>query len=143
MKERPTASMFKIDQTQLDKEWNEHSERAFAAGEAASEARLRYNELKAEYEVTKADIEIRIRNNPEKYGIKKLSEAMVKAQVIIHPRTQKMLRRVNKARYRLDIFEVDVSACSDRKKALENEVQLWTLGYFSIPRVSVTVRKPS
>lgn len=130
--DRPIMS---VDLANLEREWAEQAQRHQTFCEIAAERRKLHAEKKAALDVAEALAAKAIRKKPEKYGTDgKLTEPMVKASISLHPIYAKALQDLIDAKYDLDIAEAAVSASEHRKKALENEVSLWSQSYFAKPK---------
>jgi hypothetical protein len=129
-------SRFALDKNRLDDHWLEHTEQRSRSSRAKEQAELEYARAKSMVDLVKAELELEIRENPSKFGVKTLREQTVKALIIVQPRYQKAVRRMNRKKYNLGIHESDVVSYDHRKKALENLVVLWKGDYFARPRMS-------
>jgi hypothetical protein len=122
------------DKNRLDEEWVEQPKLYFKYAQKLAFANEREDEAKAELNVERAEVEIVVRNNPTKYKIEKVTEALVTAVVTGHPRVQRAMEAYIKAKRRAAILDAAVKALDHRKKALENLVWLHGQNYFSEPR---------
>ena len=128
-------SAMSVDLANLELEWAEQAKRHQAYCENAAERRKKHAEAKAALDVAEALAAKAIRKKPDKFGTDgKLTEPMVKASISLHPIYAKALQEMINAKYDLDIAEAAVSASEHRKKALENEVSLWSQSYFARPK---------
>lgn len=132
--ERSNESDLSIDRDCLDVEWENQSSLVFHWCEVLAEARLSYETTKSDYDVAKANCERTIRDKPEKFGITKLTEASVAAALTIHPKVLAAEAAVRGARHAVDVANAMVTALDHKKRALENLVQLHSMGYFSDPK---------
>jgi len=127
-------SGFDIDRSRLDDEWVDQPRMYNRYALASAEARLEYNRAKATLDVTKAETELRVRKNPEKYELTKVTESVIASVVLLDKQCQMAAMSVAEARHDLDVAEAAVSAMDHRKKALEDLVRLFLADYFSKPR---------
>ncbi len=131
---KEAAADLQIDEDKLDQEWLRQPELFFAYSIRLANAKRQMEEERRELDVTKAEIENDVRNNPEDYGLTKATEASVLATVT----TQKGLKDANKklieAKHHVDILQATVNALDHRRRALENLVDLHGQGYFAEPR---------
>ena len=129
--------IMEVDLNNLEREWSEQAKRHYEFCKIAAERRKVHAMKKAALDVAEAQAAKAIRKKPDKYGTDgKLTEPMVKASISLHPLYAKAEQEVIDAKYDLDIAEAAVSASEHRKKALENEVSLWSQGYFAKPKTS-------
>ena len=124
-------SMFQVDKNNLDTEWEQQSVNTFAVGREMAQAVLAYDECKRKLELTKARISRDVRNDPDKYGVMKVTEGSVESAVTQHPDVLDLQVRVAQARYKLDISKVAATALENKKEALECLTKLAQIGYFS------------
>lgn len=123
-----------IDPYNLELEWFGHSEQVENWAKKAAEKHYEYDEAKSNLEVTKAELAAEIRNAPEAFDLKKLTEAAVSETVLLQPEYKAAIRKANKAKYEMKLAEAAVLALEHRKRALTKSVDLWFAGYFSTPQ---------
>jgi hypothetical protein len=125
-----------IDEYRLDKEWVGQPNQRKVWGEKHADALLEVDEAKSALEVTKAQIDKAIRENPERFGLKKITETVVANTILTDLECQEVMKRLNEARHKARIIEAAVEALEHRKRALEKLVDLQGRDYFSEPRAS-------
>ena len=130
-------SLVEIDELQLDKEWIRQPRLFRKYAFAVADAKLAVANRKADLDLAKADLGLKIREDPETFGVKKVTDASVGAAVIVQAEYRTALRRYNKAKHGLDMLMAVVEALEHRKKALENLVQLFSMNYFAEPKEKV------
>lgn len=124
-----------IDMARLEWEWARQSEMVAHWGRKVSKAQKDYTDAETELELVQAKVGLDIRLKPKRYNLPdKTTEAMIKAAVTIDDRTQEANKKVTQAKFKLDNLKVVLHGLEHKKKALENEVHLWTQGYFSKPK---------
>jgi hypothetical protein len=124
----------KIDETALDLEWMEQPSLMIKYTRYSAEMRKVADEIEAELDVTKAEVEKEVRENPDKFGISKVTEAAVKAAILLDSRYIKVNKDLIKAKFEAKVAEGAVKAFDHRKDALENLARLLGLQYFAGPR---------
>lgn len=132
--ERIDAADFEIDRYNLDEEWERQPRRYLKWAERLAEARRELDYAKQALDVGIAEVDRDIRNRPEAYDLKKVTEAVVETLI---PSTKKYLRlnsAVIEAKYKVAMLDASVSAMEHKKKALENEVHLHLSSYHATPR---------
>jgi hypothetical protein len=128
-------SFLKIDEFNLDKEWLDQPRLYFEWAQKAADARKDFDETKNALEVTKSEISLQVRDNPEAFGIdSKLTEKVIEAAVLESTQHVRALKKMNDARHAHEVYSVAVSALEHRKRALENLVTLHMANYYSEPR---------
>lgn len=123
-----------IDQGNLHAEWARQARLYHRAAIKLAEARLAYDTAKSELDVVAAETDKEIRDNPSRYGIKKVSEVAVKNAVLMHPSHKKATKLVNQRKYDVGILQAAVEALEHKKKGLEGSVSLFLSDYFAEPR---------
>lgn len=122
---------FAIDPDRLDAEWLEMSRFARRAGAAEADARHAHAKIKTRLDVCEATLIVDIKRNPTKYGVEKPTEKLVEALVVLSPEYQELVDKLHEAQRMLDLCRTDVTACVDRRKALERLVELLSINYFA------------
>ena len=124
----------RIDPNSLDVEWLEQPGlmRKYTIHSALMEKTK--DEAKEKLDLMKAQIELNIRENPEKYGLAKITEAAVQSTVLLQEEYQEAAREYNDAKYEHNIAVGAVRSIDQRKTALENLVKLLGTSYFAGPK---------
>lgn len=139
--EEEEFDFFAIDRTRLDDEWIRQPQLYFDQAVKAAQAKELVDRAKAALEVATADLGQLIRLKPKKYGLAKVTEAGIaqclKQQQLDLPEYEQYV----KARYNADVYNAAVFALDQRKKALENLVQLELANYHSEPRIKGATRE--
>lgn len=128
------SSILQIDENRLEYEWINQPTLVFKYAKKLADARFKFDEAKAELEVTEADIANTIRKAPELYDLKKVTEGAVKETIPLQSEYKAAVQELNKAKHTVEVYAAVVSALDNRKKALEKLVDLWMANYFSTPR---------
>lgn len=132
---------FDLDPNRLDQEWVEQPGLYHKYALLLAEASQRVAEAKAQLEITEADVEKSVRDNPVMFGIDKVTEGAIKIRVALHQRVIDVKDRLIQAKYEEDVAQAAVRTLDHRKKALEDLVQLRLADYFSEPRVKGQARE--
>ena len=123
---------FLIDLNDLAAEWQRQPGYSRDAGRREAEARHEHTLAKAELAVVDARLYLRIRADPDQYDLRdKPTKDEIEAAVSVHADHLAAERRVHEAQYTWDLTKADTVAFIDRRKALENEVELLALNYRS------------
>ena len=124
-----------IDPDALDVEWIEQPRLMMQYSRHAAKTRLEVERKKEELDIVRAGLDMKIRVDPEKYGIVKLTESVVSSTII----TQKEYMEVNEEflllQYESNMAQGAVRALEGKKTALENLVKLHGQQYFAGPSV--------
>ncbi len=131
------VDFFNIDMYSLDEEWvNQprlYHEYAIQLVDAKKELRI----VKAELELTRAEVGMAIRKYPTKYKISssfKITETLVSNTILRSKKYKTALEEHREAQYKVDILQVALEVLDHKKKALESLVSLHGQNYFSEPR---------
>ena len=131
-----------IDLHRLDEEWAMQPQLYMKYSELAAQAQLDRDKAKERLDIVRAEIDDKIRINPLEYGAPvdkndnpKLTEAWISGTIILQPEYREASDAISQENYKMNIFKAAVSAFDHRKKALENEVNLWSGGYWSAPNL--------
>lgn len=129
-------SFFEIDQNLLDEEWIRQPQLYFEYAKRLADARRDHDQQKAALDVVVAELDKAIREDPEKFGIEKVSETAIKLAIVGRKKHKAAVQAVADAKHAVDVLQAVVNALDHRKRALENLVDLWAANYFSTPRAS-------
>lgn len=132
---------YEVDLNRLDGEWARHPKTYYEAALEAAEAREDYEALKADKDLTEAELDEAIRRGFEEAGAK-YTEKVVANAIIRSEKYQKVMNKLLKAKHRVDVCEVNVRTLDHRKSALENAVKLRLADYFSTPTVKEGIPLP-
>jgi hypothetical protein len=123
-----------IDLGNLDREWARQSRLFNRWATRLANAQLSLDTAKATAKVTGAECAKEIRKYPERFGLKRATDAAVKDEILLHPAYQKAVRVMNRKKHAAAILEAAVEALQHKKKALEDLVRLRLADYFSEPQ---------
>jgi len=129
------GSCLDIDEFNLDQAWVKQPRLYFTWAKKAADARRDMDQLKADLEVTRAEIDSDVRRDPNSFGIEtKITEKVVEAVVAQDVRCVGVLKRMREAKHRFDVVSAVVASLDQRKSALEQLVRLRLADYYSEPR---------
>ncbi len=121
-----------VDRLRLDDEWVKHPKQYYVWAKKSADAQYVYDQAKAELELTKAELDQEIRNNPGTYGLpEKVTELKVANTIILQNEYQVALKYLNTKRHELDIAHAAVNTLEQRKRQLTVLVELWIRDYYS------------
>lgn len=132
---------FDLDSTKLDAAWRGQPKHVYKATEKIAELRAEVEKAKAKIALTKANVSLEARQNPEEFGIDKLTEAALLTAVASNKRVVAAEDKLIQAKFELEKWEGVLLALEHRKRALENLVTLHGQGYFSEPSLSGEARR--
>lgn len=125
----------RIDETALDVEWLEQASLMLKYTKYMAQCAMSVDQAKEKLDVVKAELDFKIRSDPEKYEIVKITEAVVSNTTLLSQEYKDANAELLQARYDYDIAKAAVSAMHARKDALENLVKLHGMQYFAGPRM--------
>jgi len=124
-------SLVAIDRDHLDRECIQlpttYMQFAFKAGEAKRDV----DEAKATLEALAADLGLRVRTNPKKFGIDKTTVDIINAIVLNDADYKEAQAELIKAKHRHEMTQAVVWALEHKKRSLTLLVDLHGMGYFS------------
>lgn len=123
----------KIDESALDVEWLAQPSLMLKYAQYAIEMSKIAEKGKGKLDVKKAELDKRIRTNPEEFGITKITESVVMNEIITHPEYQKINDEYIELKYEADMAKVAVQAFVQRKDTLQDLVKLHGQQYFAGP----------
>jgi hypothetical protein len=127
-------NLIEIDGDRLDEEWMSQPTLYYDFAVRLAESKAALVEAKANVDVVRAEISLKIRNDPAKYAVAKLTEKSLEERVEMHARVREAEAAHNQARLDTDILQAAVTALDHRKKALESLVYLHGANYHSEPK---------
>lgn len=130
---KPDEKDFQIDRFRLDDEWCRQPNLYHAYAEALAEAKQNLDEAKSDAAVMRAEVELKIRKDPDDYNLPKVTEGVIKAALDANEELKSAEQVVIDARYHVGILEAAVQALDHRKRALSDLVSLHLADYYSKP----------
>lgn len=140
-KPEPERGPADFDLHKLDVEWERQPGMYLKAGERLADARLKHEEAKIDLSIVLAETDLAIRQDPEKFGLDKATDAAVKAAIPNAKAVKKAQRIVLDAKHDVDMLDALCRALEHRKRALEKAVDLHLAGYFGEPSKGSGSRK--
>jgi len=99
-------------------------------GELATESRSAAKKAKDTLDFTRADLSFKIRKEPAKYGVEKVTEASIESAIIIQQEYQKAAAAVIETQRVADAFGVLQDSVGQRKSMLKDLVSLFIYNYY-------------
>ena len=125
----------KIDVDALDVEWADQPSLMLRYTKVAAEARMELDKAKEDLGTVKAEIDLQIREDPESFGIAKVTESAIQSAIILDDGFNKANEKCLQLAYEFEMAQGAVRAVDQRKQALENLVKLHGLQYFAGPKI--------
>jgi len=120
-----------INQNKLDEEWLGQADKTMQIGSYYADAKRDVAVAEGELAVTKAEISEAIMSDPGGFGLASTAAANIALAIPKQKEFQVAQKKLIAARHRADLLCEAIMACRDRKKALENLVELYLAGYFA------------
>jgi hypothetical protein len=124
-----------IDEDALDVEWLEQPSLMVKYARHSAKARQDMDRAKEKLETVKADLDQKIRSNPDKFDLQKITEGAILSVIQLHDGYKDAMDKYIDAKYEADIAQLAVRAVDTKKAALENLVRLYGQQYFAGPSV--------
>lgn len=146
MDPREFAKDLRIDLEALDETCLTQSEIFWKWSERAREARSHMERREQALEVTKAEVEGKIRKNPSKYGVEPgprggVTEGAISNAIALNSEVAKATLRYMNARNTSAMLQNAVSALDYKKRSLEGLITLHGQQYFAGPKEPRNLKK--
>lgn len=129
---------FDIDPNNLVRECCFQPKLFFKYASELADAEKRESESRAAREVVRAEVGLKIRLSPGKFGLGKLdkiTEAVITGKILKHPKYIKAQKKRLVRKKKTDMLKAAVNALNHRKSQLENMTRLHGQNYFAVPYV--------
>lgn len=124
-------NLFTIDPDRLDREWADMPGQTRKVGYAEADADFAASRAKSFADVTYARLELAARREPVKFGLGDApTNPAVKAAVEMHADYQAAVEALHRAEYALKIAKAETAAMADKRRGLENMVELKRIEYY-------------
>ncbi len=124
----------KIDKFSLDEEWLRQPMLIYQWSKDYAEALAVRDKTKQLVELIKAESDLAIRKNPERFGLEKATDKAVENAIITVPEYQEALKQHQQAMYDVNILSGGIEAINHKKSALDNLTRLFLSGYWAEAR---------
>lgn len=118
----------------LEEDWKRQPGLYKEEADKLADLRLEYDLKKLRLEEVEAELDYDIRQHPNKYGLDKITEAVVDKAIKRCMEYMRAAKEMLYAKHAVAIQENTVTALEHKKKALEKAVDLWINDYYSTPR---------
>ena len=125
----------KLDPTQLDLAACVQGEMFFHWAEQAVAARRQVDRAKLNLELVESQRAMEIRNEPQNYGLQKVTEAGIKEMVKVQTDYREAADHLLDARHESGLLDAAVTAMEQRKRMIEVLITLHGQQYFAGPSV--------
>jgi acetoin utilization deacetylase AcuC-like enzyme len=126
-----TMSDFAIDKNRLDEECIKQPELMSHYGRKLALAKKSLTEIMEAFEAYKTKMSSRIRDEPGKYKVYKVTEGAVTTALKNQEKYREFANRVEEAQYELDLAWSDIHAIQSKQQSLTDLVKLHGQNYFS------------
>lgn len=128
-------SDIKINESALDVEWINQPNLMVQYGRHYAYTEREMEKAKAHLEVLRAELDKKIRSNPDDYGIAKITESVISNTITLQSEYREAQVDFLDTKYEYEMAKLAIRALDHRKQALENLVKLHGQQYFAGPSV--------
>jgi len=125
LKDTTFSEDVKINQSNLDWHFEMQPMLYLKWAERHAQAVFEMDKAKEQLDLVKAEVDAEIREDPEKFGLSKVTEAAVSNSILQHPSVLKANGTLIEARKNVNIMTAAKEAMAHKKKSLEMLAQLW------------------
>ena len=100
-----------------------------------AEAKKDRDQSKERLDVLYADLDLKIREDPEQFKLSKITEGAVRSAILMNEDYQKAQNKLDWANYEVNVLQGVVSAIDQRKSMIEGLIRLHGQQYFAGPNV--------
>ena len=125
----------RIDESSLDVEWLEQPRLMMKYTRHAVDMRQVMDLARENLDLCKAELDKEIRNDPESFGLAKITEGAINNTIIAQQEYKTASKQYLDAKYEYEVAQGAVRAFDQRKSALENLVRLHGQQYFAGPSI--------
>lgn len=141
MKEFDFVGDLSIEETALDVECLNQPRLMMEYSEAYAEVQAQYADAKEELDLVEARTNMAVREDPEVFGITKITEKAVEAAVLLDKKCIAARQDLRELKRQLDLVGGAVRSMDHKKKMLELLVQLHGQQYFAGPKIPRDIHK--
>ncbi len=124
--------LVKVDFSNLHGNWQNSADIFMDYSDESAKVTMRLDKLRERMSIREADLDMWIRTDPDKYGISKITDSAIKAQVIADNDCQQYRDEIIELTYESNILKGAVKSHEKRSKSMEWITQLWIKNYFAV-----------
>jgi hypothetical protein len=124
-----------IDETALDVEWLQQASLLMKYCRHEALCQKKFEQAEANYQITKAELDRDVRENPKKFDLLKETEGAINAAIRATDEYRDAKVQVTETQYEWNMAKSAVRSLYAKKDALENLVRLHGQQYFAGPSV--------
>src|SRR6056297_521106 len=126
--------LVKIDIHRLDVEATIQPELFIKYSSELSEAKKLMDLAKFNLELVEAETASYVRDNPEEFGLEKITDKIVSTQVLLSEECKEAKQKLINRKNEVDVLQAAVNALEQKKRMIEQAITLFGQQYFSIPK---------
>ncbi len=130
-KNKTFEDSLRIDQYSLDTAWLAQPMLYYQWSKDYAEAVAIRDKTKQFVELARAELDLEVRKNPDKYGLDKATEAGIGNVILTLPKYQDALKAHQEAVYDVNVLSGAIEAINHKKSALDNLTRLFLSGYWA------------
>lgn len=128
--------ILQIEETRLNRECVRLPNQYRMASFQAAQIDRDIAETQAEKDVFEAELQLKIRKEPEMFELEKITEGAIKEIVATNEDVQKLDKKLRRLRHQRDLFKALVNGLEMKKRSLTNLVELHAAGWYAEVRPS-------
>ena len=125
-----------VDKYNLDEEWVNQPNNFMDACEWYADAVVERDKCKEQLELLRAEVSKEIQNDPESFGISKVTIDAVNKAVSLDDRVKEKQEELHELNRQVNVMSGAKEALAHKKKAIESLTELTIWGYFAEPKVN-------
>ena len=123
-----------IDDKALDIEWLGQPKLMLKYTGIQAKAKREVDRLNEKLSVCRAELDKKIRDNPDKFDLPKVTEPLITSTIIVQKKYRTIMSELIDAKYEKEMAVGAVSSVDNKKTSLENLSRLVAINYFAGPR---------
>lgn len=124
-----------IDDTALDVECLHQPQLMMRYSRALADAKREVTRLKEQLDIVRAELDKKVRTDPDKYGLDKITESVVTNTIMLDTQYQAAVDDLRDAQYEVNMLIGAVDSVQQRKDMLEALIKLHGQQYFAGPKM--------
>lgn len=126
--------LLEVDEYDLPREIRRQAKRYYRVSRLLADARYDQAEAASELEAVRAETAMNIRQMPAAFDVAKVTDSSVKEALEANPKVRKFVRKLNRAKRRVDLLKGLVDGMDQKRSMLENIVRLQLGGLYASPQ---------
>lgn len=133
---RDFSERLEIDPSDLVEDWQDQVTLIWEAGHFSATCRRDLDVLRERLKLYEAELQTRIRKNPEDFGVDKVTDKAVQSVVEGDKKRNNLVQSITEADYTYGLSLAAVKSVEHRKSALENICRITMSEFYGTPRAT-------